>query len=174
MKQTIRIKAALLLAAGCSLLASAGWAAQLGDPAAPLAIKEWIKGNPVNVKDGKNIYVVEFWATWCPPCRRSIPHLTEIQKKFKDKGVVVVGISDEAPATVKPFVQKMAGEMDTRWPSTTDARATEATCWPMARMASLTPSLWARTARWSGKVILWTVWTKRWPDWWRRATRSSP
>jgi thiol-disulfide isomerase/thioredoxin len=101
-----------LLAAGCSLLASASWAAKLGDPAAPLAIKEWVKGNPVDVKDGKNIYVVEFWATWCPPCRRSIPHLTEIQKKFKDKGVVVVGVSDEAPATVKPFVQKMAGQMD--------------------------------------------------------------
>jgi thiol-disulfide isomerase/thioredoxin len=93
------------------VLAAAG-KAKRGDAAAPLKIKEWIKGQPVDVKDGKNIYVVEFWATWCPPCRVSIPHLTQLQKRFKDKGVVVVGISDEPAPTVKPFVKKMAEQMD--------------------------------------------------------------
>jgi thiol-disulfide isomerase/thioredoxin len=87
-------------------------AAKLGDPAGALAINAWVKGKPVDVKDGKNIYVVEFWATWCGPCRVSIPHLTELQKKFKDKGVVFVGISDEPLATVKPFVDSMAAKMD--------------------------------------------------------------
>ena len=86
-------------------------AAKLGDPAAALIIKDWVKGKPVDVKDGKNIYVVEFWATWCGPCKTSIPHLTEMQTKFKDKGVVFVGISDEPVATVKPFVEKMAEKM---------------------------------------------------------------
>lgn len=99
------------LAASAALLPSA-FAATLGDPAAPLAIKEWIKGQPVNVKDGKNVYVVEFWATWCGPCRFTTPHLTALQKKFKARGVVVVGISDEAPQTVKPFVQAMGTNMD--------------------------------------------------------------
>ncbi len=47
--------------------------------------------------------IVEFWATWCPPCRASIPHLNEINKKFKDKGLVVVGITDENTATVEKF-----------------------------------------------------------------------
>jgi thiol-disulfide isomerase/thioredoxin len=86
--------------------------AKRGDSAAPLKIKEWVKSGPVDPKDGKNVYVVEFWATWCGPCRMSIPHLTELQKKFKDKGVVVVGISDEDPGTVKPFVKSMAEKMD--------------------------------------------------------------
>lgn len=86
--------------------------AKRGDEAAPLKIKEWIKGQPVDVKDGKNVYVVEFWATWCPPCRVSIPHLTQLQKRFKDKGVVVVGISDEPAAKVKPFVTRMGAKMD--------------------------------------------------------------
>jgi thiol-disulfide isomerase/thioredoxin len=85
---------------------------RLGDPAAPLSIQEWIQGGPIDVKDGKAVYVVEFWATWCGPCRVSIPHLSALQKKLKDKGVVVVGISDESPATVKPFVQKMGATMD--------------------------------------------------------------
>jgi thiol-disulfide isomerase/thioredoxin len=87
-------------------------AARLGDPAAALKIKEWVKGKAVDVTDGQNIYVVEFWATWCGPCRTSIPHLTALQKKFKDKGVVFVGISDETADKVKPFVEQMVGKMD--------------------------------------------------------------
>jgi thiol-disulfide isomerase/thioredoxin len=53
-----------------------------------------IKGKPV---------VVEFWATWCPPCRASIPHLNEVNKEFKDKGLVIIGISDEDKAKVEDF-----------------------------------------------------------------------
>lgn len=86
--------------------------AKLGDPAAALNIKEWIKGQPVDVTDGKRIYVVEFWATWCGPCRVSIPHLSKIQKEFRDNGVVVIGISDEEPSAVRPFVDKMGEKMD--------------------------------------------------------------
>jgi len=86
----------------------------IGDPAPPVAIKQWIKGGPVDVAagKGKSIYVIEFWATWCGPCREAIPHLTELQKKYKDRGVVFVGLTDEAPSLVKPFVQKMGAKMD--------------------------------------------------------------
>ncbi len=89
-------------------------AADLGAPAAPLQIAEWIKGGPVNLADGrgKTVYVIEFWATWCPPCRTSIPHLTALQKQFKDKNVVFIGVSDEKPAVIRPFVQKMGDQMD--------------------------------------------------------------
>lgn len=87
-------------------------AGELGNPAAPLKISEWVKGKPValaEVKD-KQVVVVEFWATWCPPCRTSIPHLTEMQKKFKD--VIFVGVTDEESSTVKKFVAKMGDKMD--------------------------------------------------------------
>jgi len=89
-------------------------AASLGDAAPPLKISTWIKGDAVDMEKGKgkNVYVVEFWATWCPPCRESIPHLTELQKKFKDKGVVFVGISTEKERVVRPFVEKMGEKMD--------------------------------------------------------------
>jgi thiol-disulfide isomerase/thioredoxin len=100
-----------LLVAGTA----SGATADLGDPAAELNIAHWMKGEPVKVAAGDhNIYVVEFWATWCPPCRASIPHLTEIQKRFRDKNVIVVGISDEKESVVAPFVKNMAGKMDYR------------------------------------------------------------
>ena len=97
------------------LCATSLHAAELGDAAKPLDIKEWIKGGPVDLAagKGKNIYVIEFWATWCPPCVRSIPHLTELQKEFKDKGVVFVGVTaGEETEVVKKFVAKMGDKMD--------------------------------------------------------------
>ena len=88
-------------------------AANLGYPAAKLEIEKWIKGNPVDLSKNKagKIHVVEFWATWCGPCRTSIPHLTELQLQHKDK-VVFIGVSDEKPRTVEQFVEKMGKKMD--------------------------------------------------------------
>lgn len=90
------------------------FATDLGEPAPALKIKEWIKGEAVDLKEGqgKNIYVVEFWATWCPPCRTSIPHLTDLQAKLKAQNVVFIGISDENPITVKPFVEQLGDKMN--------------------------------------------------------------
>jgi len=106
-----RLWAGLLLL----VLAVPAWAIKLGDPAPPLKIAQWIKGEPVDLAagKGKNGYVLEFWATWCHPCRESIPHLTELQRKYKDQGLVVIGITDENnPKAVAPFVAKMGDKMD--------------------------------------------------------------
>lgn len=86
---------------------------KVGDKAPKLTIEKWVKGEPVTqFKEGR-VYVVEFWATWCPPCRTSIPHLTEIQKRFKDKKVTVIGVSSEDGGLDKitPFVEDMGDKM---------------------------------------------------------------
>jgi thiol-disulfide isomerase/thioredoxin len=62
-------------------------------------------------KDDERVVVVEFWATWCPPCRKSIPHLTALQKKYKDKDVTIVGVSTEPVGTVAPFVEEKGDKM---------------------------------------------------------------
>ncbi|MEW6251070.1 MAG: redoxin family protein [Planctomycetota bacterium] len=107
--------------AGVLLLSGSGLAVELGDQAPPLKIEKWIKGKPVDLKagQGKNIYVVEFWATWCGPCRVSIPHLTKVQADYRDKGVVVVGVSVDSDkgrrktrGDVPEFVTDMGEKMD--------------------------------------------------------------
>jgi len=89
-------------------------AASLGDAAAPLEIAEWIKGDAVDLAavKGKKVVVVEFWATWCGPCKVSIPHLTAMQKKYGHRGVVIIGVSDEEASKVKPFVNEQGGQMN--------------------------------------------------------------
>ncbi len=84
-----------------------------GDAAPPLKIAEWVKGTAFDpIKGDKDtVYVVEFWATWCGPCRVSIPHLSEIQDHFGPKRVQVVGVSDEKAAVVKSFLTKWDKKM---------------------------------------------------------------
>ncbi len=83
---------------------------KVGDTAPKLEVAEWVKGDEVKFEPGK-VYVVEFWATWCPPCRKSIPHLTELQEKYKDRQVTIIGVTMEESGTVKPFVEKQAEKM---------------------------------------------------------------
>lgn len=50
------------------------------------------------------VVLVNFWATWCPPCRKEMPDLQSLYQKYKDQGFVVLSISDEEAAKVQPFI----------------------------------------------------------------------
>ncbi len=51
----------------------------IGDPAPQISIGKWVKGNPVESFAKDQVYVVEFWATWCGPCLANMPHLASLQ-----------------------------------------------------------------------------------------------
>jgi peroxiredoxin len=52
------------------------------------------------------VVLVNFWATWCPPCRKEMPDLETLYGRFGAKGLVVLGISDEEAAKVEPFIRE--------------------------------------------------------------------
>lgn len=86
----------------------------VGDAAPALNIEKWVKGQPVTGFEKGKVYVVEFWATWCPPCRDSIPHLTKLQDKYADQGLTIIGVSSERGGLekIEPFVAEWGERMD--------------------------------------------------------------
>ena len=77
-----------------------------GKAAVDFALKD-TQGNQVRLSElrGK-IVLLDFWATWCPPCRRELPSIEKLNLAYKDKDVVVLGINDEEAGTVKGFLRK--------------------------------------------------------------------
>jgi thiol-disulfide isomerase/thioredoxin len=65
----------------------------IGDPAPPIHIHTWLKGTPVMELEKGKVYVIDFWATWCIPCVTAMPQTTKLQKRFQDKGLVVIGVT---------------------------------------------------------------------------------
>jgi thiol-disulfide isomerase/thioredoxin len=84
----------------------------IGDAAPPLTFAGWVKGEKIEQFDPGKTYVVEFWATWCGPCRASIPHITELAHKNKDVRFIGVDVWEEDTELVEPFVEEMGDEMD--------------------------------------------------------------
>jgi thiol-disulfide isomerase/thioredoxin len=99
----------------------------VGDPAPPLAVAKWLKGKPVTKLEKGTVYVIEFWATWCPPCRESIPHLTKLQKQFPQVVFIGQNCMERNATAAAPFVREMGDQMDYR--VATDLNNRMATTW---------------------------------------------
>lgn len=77
------------------------------EPAPPFLLRD-LNGKIVSIADGKGkVMILNFWATWCPPCREEIPELVKLQAAYKDK-LLIVGASedDDGPQKVQQFAQR--------------------------------------------------------------------
>lgn len=122
--------AAGLVVACCTTLSSSGATGSesaessasltVGSIAPRISVDRWLKGAPVYNYERGRVYVVEFWATWCTPCVASIPHLTELQKKYPN--ITIIGVTaseqptrsnlDDRLSKAESFVAKQGTRMD--------------------------------------------------------------
>src|SRR5262245_2592908 len=91
----------------------------VGSKAPALSIETFVKGTPTWSLEPGKIHVVEFWATWCPPCIKSIPHLSELQARHRNGSVTIIAVASSErggdPAqrldAVKDFVAERGEKM---------------------------------------------------------------
>lgn len=114
MKFRLMLTVLMCCAVGFWTLMPNGASAQdlgIGSKAPALNIEHWVQdGNgffkPVTEFEKDKVYVVEFWATWCGPCIQSMPHLAELQNKYRGNGVQIISVSDESLDEVKDLLGK--------------------------------------------------------------------
>jgi len=100
------LSALLLLSAGCEKPVEAG-------PLAPDFSLPDISGQIISLEQYRgSVVLLDFWATWCGPCRMTIPLLTRLHEQYKDRGLVILGISMDDPRLIKDsdlvYYKKMA------------------------------------------------------------------
>jgi peroxiredoxin len=93
----------VIAALAAVFVATTAWAGMVGQKL-PSSSLNFVGTKPD--MEGKPL-LLEFWVTWCPPCRTSIPHLNEVHAKFKDRGLQVVGVTDEPNAVIKKFQKEV-------------------------------------------------------------------
>jgi peroxiredoxin len=97
--------------AGCTL-PSKSPSGSSGQPAPAFSLPN-LDGKQVSLNDFANkVVVVDFWATWCGPCRQEIPHLNKLYENYRGKGFEIVGISMDTDGTesVKKFAKEFRME----------------------------------------------------------------
>ncbi|WP_197167813.1 TlpA disulfide reductase family protein [Neorhodopirellula pilleata] len=92
----------------------------IGDPNPGLHVATWVKGEPVDQTLTGKVHVVEFWATWCGPCRVGMPHISSLQQEYGDE-VAFVGVTRETQEKVATFLEAPASDGKT-WDETIQYR----------------------------------------------------
>jgi thiol-disulfide isomerase/thioredoxin len=90
-------------------------ASAAGDAAAPKVVMKDLKGHDVTLDQYKGkVVLVNFWATWCAPCKSEIPSMIEFQKKYSSRGFTILGVSmdEDGKKAIDPFLQKERFDVD--------------------------------------------------------------
>lgn len=81
----------------------------IGDKAPKLQVDHWQNGEAVESFSKDNVYVIEFWATWCVPCIKAMPHLNELAEQYSKDGLIVVATTQLDESNTQEAVEKFIG-----------------------------------------------------------------
>jgi thiol-disulfide isomerase/thioredoxin len=131
--------------------------ALIGKPAPKLDLSSWINGQ-VGSEDMKGkIVIIDFWATWCSPCIKAIPHNNEMAKKYADKGVVFIGVCGSGSGEEKmgDVVKSKGITYPTARPTKATTKAWQVSYWPTYAVVDRNGTLRALGIRpdYVGKVV---------------------
>jgi thiol-disulfide isomerase/thioredoxin len=99
----------------------------IGKPAPAITVGPWHGAAPPAMSELKGkIVLIDFWATWCGPCIKAIPHTNEIAAKFKDRGVVVFGVCNTRGGEA---MRKAATKHGMKYPTAQDQSNASAKSW---------------------------------------------
>lgn len=85
-----------------------------GDSAPAIAPGEWLKGEPVAKFERGKFYVIDFWGMWCESCTVGLPHMSRLQKQYKDIIFIAQDWAERDPARVRDFVREMGDKLNCR------------------------------------------------------------
>ncbi|MBI5632072.1 MAG: TlpA family protein disulfide reductase [Nitrospirae bacterium] len=93
-----------------------GSSAELSTVAPDFTLKD-LTGKNISLSDYKGrVILLEFWATWCPPCKASVPILVELKKKYEQRGFIVIGVSIDTDSDASDIVRQFSASYNINYP----------------------------------------------------------
>lgn len=84
----------------------------VGDPAPPVVVSEWIRGEPVEAPRSGTVCVIDFWASWCGPCLAIMPRVSALHEKYKDRGVVAIALTSLDDSSTRRAAERAIESLD--------------------------------------------------------------